>query len=130
MPRLLSLSKKKHSTPFSICNYMVTYIVIFRIFVTIKLHDMAILEKLVGEIMNELGEHLKQLRKNQKYSQLELANQIGVSRRLIGEIESGKGTSLLVFIKLLKVFNKTEKLLEILESTTISPKDLFTKSIK
>jgi len=30
----------------------------------------------------------------------------------------------------LKVFNKTEKLLEILESTTISPKDLFTKSIK
>jgi len=91
---------------------------------------MAILEKLDGEIMNELGEHLKQLRKNQKYSQLELANLSGVSRRLIGEIESGKGTSLLVFIKLLKVFNKTEKLLEILESTTISPKDLFTKSIK
>ena len=63
--------------------------------------------------MITLGKHLKQLRKNQRYSQQQLANQIGVSRKLIGEIESGKGTSLLTFIKLLKVFNKTEKLLEI-----------------
>ena len=91
---------------------------------------MTVFKKLDGKIMTELGEHLKQLRKNQKYSQQGLANQIGVSRRLIGEIESGKGTSLLVFIKLLKVFNKTEKLLEIVQSTTISPKDLFTKSTK
>ena len=91
---------------------------------------MSIFQKLDGEILADLGLSLKQLRKNQKYSQQKLANQIGVSRKLIGDIESGKGTSLLIFIKILKVFNKTEQLLDILQSTSISPKALFLKSKK
>ena len=86
---------------------------------------MNFLKKLDGEIMVELGTSLKQLRKNQGYNQQQLADQIGVSRRLIGDIEAGKGTSLLVFIKVLKVFNKAEKLLEILQTTNISPKQIF-----
>ena len=91
---------------------------------------MSIFQKLDGEILADLGLSLKQLRKNQKYSQQKLANQIGVSRKLIGDIESGKGTSLLIFIKILKVFNKTEQLLDILQSTSISPKAIFFKSKK
>ena len=89
---------------------------------------MNIFDKLDGEIMLELGLSLKQLRKNQKFTQSHLADQIGVSRKLIGDVESGKGTSLLIFIKLLKVFNKSELLLDILHSTSISPKAIFLKS--
>lgn len=87
-------------------------------------------KKLDGEIMSEVGEKLRQLRKNKKYTQEELAEMVGVNRRLIGEIEAGKGTSLLVFIKILKVFNKTDKLLEILESSSVSPREMFRKENK
>lgn len=85
-------------------------------------------KKLDGEIMVEVGEKLRQLRINKKLTQQELAQVVGVNRRLIGEIEAGKGTSLLVFIKILKTFNKTDKLLELLESSSISPRDMFRKS--
>lgn len=87
-------------------------------------------EKLDGDILVELGEKLKQLRKNNKYSQQVLANKIGISRRLIIDIEAGKGTSLLIFIKLLKVYKKTDKLLEILNSSSISPKEIYFKEHK
>lgn len=85
-------------------------------------------KKLDGEIMVEVGEKLRQLRINKKLTQQELAQVVGVNRRLIGEIEAGKGTSLLVFIKILKTFNKTDKLLELLESSSISPREMFRKS--
>lgn len=84
-------------------------------------------KKLDGEILLEIGKQLKQLRLNKKQTQEDLAQIVGVNRRLIGEIEAGKGTSMLVFIKILKAFNKTDKLLEILESSTISPRDMFKK---
>ena len=86
--------------------------------------------KLDGEVMSELGEKIRQLRKMYQYSQQELAERVGVNRRLIGEIEAGKGSSMLIFIKILKVFNKTEKLMEILESNPISPKEMFNKQNK
>jgi transcriptional regulator with XRE-family HTH domain len=86
--------------------------------------------KLAGEIMQELGLKIKLLRKSYNLSQANLADKVGVNRRLIGEIESGNGTSMLIFIKILKVFNKTEKLLEILESNPISPKEMFKKQNK
>lgn len=82
-------------------------------------------QKLDGEIMASIGQRLRKLRKGKKLTQQELAEIVGVNRRLIGEIEAGKGTSLLVFVKLLKVFNKSDKLLEILESSAVSPKDMF-----
>ena len=87
-------------------------------------------EKLDGDILVELGEKLKQLRKNNKYSQQVLADKIGISRRLIIDIEAGRGTSVLIFIKLLKVFKKTDKLLEILNSSSISPKEIYLKEHK
>lgn len=86
--------------------------------------------KLDGEILEEIGEKLKVLRKNHRYSQEELAHRIGVSRKHISDIEAGKGTSLLTFIKLLKEFNKSEKLLEILSGSSFSPKERFQKENK
>jgi DNA-binding XRE family transcriptional regulator len=91
---------------------------------------MFFLNKLDGDIMIELGAQLKQLRKSKKYSQEKLAEIVGVSRRLIVDIEAGRGTSLLVFVKILKTFNKTDKLLEILNSSTISPKEMYKKEHK
>jgi len=87
-------------------------------------------KKLDGEIMIDVGKKLRKLRQNKDYTQEELAQLVGVNRRLIGEIEAGKGTSLLVFVKILKVFNKTDKLIEILESSSISPREMFRKEHK
>lgn len=86
--------------------------------------------KLDGEILEEIGRKLKLLRKNKKYSQEKLAEEIGVSRKHIVDIEAGRGTSLLIFVKLLKEFGKSEKLLEILSGYTISPKDQFIQEHK
>lgn len=91
---------------------------------------MFFLNKLDGDIMIELGGKLKQLRKNKKYSQQDLADRVGVSRKLIIDIEAGRGTSLLVFIKILKTFKKTDKLLEILDASPISPKEMYEKENK
>lgn len=87
-------------------------------------------EKLDGEIIEELGVKLRALRKSNKLSQAELAEQIGVSRKHIIDLEAGRGTSLLTFVKLLKKFNKADKLLEILTSSSISPKERFNKENK
>lgn len=83
--------------------------------------------KLDGSIIEELGEKLRVLRKNKGYSQQHLAAQVGVSRQLIIDIEAGRGTSLLIFVKLLKVFNKSDKLLEILNTSSISPREQYKK---
>ena len=91
---------------------------------------MYLFAKLDGEILEEIGEKLRTLRKNKRYSQAQLANKVGVSRKHISDIEAGRGTTLLIFIKLLKEFNKTEKLLEILASSSISPKDKFKREHK
>ncbi len=91
---------------------------------------MFLLNKLDGDIMLELGEKLKHLRKSKKYSQQELADRVGVSRKLIIDIEAGRGTSLLVFIKILKTFKKTDKLIEILNTTPISPKEMYNRENK
>jgi transcriptional regulator with XRE-family HTH domain len=91
---------------------------------------MGFFEKLDGEILIELGEKLKQLRKNSKLSQQKLADKVGISRKLVIDIEAGKSTSLLIFVKLLKVYNKSDKLLEILTSTSISPKEVYKQENK
>lgn len=83
--------------------------------------------QLDGKILEEIGLLLKQLRKNAGYSQQELADKIGVNRKLIGDIERGENTSLLVIIKLLKVYNRLDLFKEILHSSTISPKEQFLK---
>ena len=91
---------------------------------------MLFLAKLDGEILEEIGAKIKGLRKSKRYTQEQLAIKIGVSRKHISDIEAGRGTSLLIFIKLLKEFNKAEKLLEILISSPISPKERYLKENK
>jgi transcriptional regulator with XRE-family HTH domain len=85
------------------------------------------LAKLDGEVLVEMGEKLRALRKQKRYSQAQLAERIGVSRKHMCDIEAGRGTTLLTFIKLLKEFRKSDKLLEILSGPSLSPKDTFEK---
>jgi DNA-binding XRE family transcriptional regulator len=85
----------------------------------------ASLRKLDGELMAEIAQRLRLLRQNAGLNQQQLADRIGVSRKHIVDIEAGKGTSLLIFIKLLKVFGKEEKLIDMLEGVQISPKAMF-----
>lgn len=93
-------------------------------------YNMFLSAKLDGEILEEIGMKLKILRKGKKLTQQQLADDIGVSRKHISDIEAGRGTTLLIFVKLLKEFNKAEKLLEILASSNISPKEQFLKENK
>jgi DNA-binding XRE family transcriptional regulator len=81
-----------------------------------------------GDVLKEIGLAIKQLRLNSKLSQQDLAERIGVNRKKIWSIEKGQNTSILTFIKLLKVFNRLDQLQDLLHSNPISPKDLFEKN--
>ena len=83
-----------------------------------------------GEYLIELGKRVRALRKLNRYTQEELADQVGVSRKLIIDIEAGKGTSLLVFVRILKEFNKEHQLLEMMNVTSISPREEYLKRNK
>jgi DNA-binding XRE family transcriptional regulator len=87
-----------------------------------------VFKKLDGEIMADIGRDLKSLRKSHGYNQQDLADKIGISRKLVVDIEAGRGTSLLVFVKLLRVFGKEDGLNDLLEPRMTSPKELFEKS--
>lgn len=88
---------------------------------------MSMLQKLDGEILQEIGVGIKNWRNQQKISQIELAKYIGVGRSTIVNIESGKGINLSYFIKILKYFQKEEQLLKIFEINKISPQKEFYK---
>ena len=91
---------------------------------------MYLFEKLDGEYLNIIGNRVKSMRKTNGFNQSELAQKVGVSRKHISDIENGKGTTLLIFVKLLKIFGKAEKLLEIVQDSDISPKQAFERSQK
>jgi transcriptional regulator with XRE-family HTH domain len=62
------------------------------------------------EIQKILAERFKKARINHNWSQQELADKMGVSRLTISRMENGENISLSVFIEWLKVFNRLEKL--------------------
>lgn len=85
---------------------------------------------LEGDLFIELGSRFRSLRKQSGMSQKDLADQIGTTRERISDIERGKNTSVIYFLRILKVFNKINELEEILTVSDISPKDLFNKTNK
>ena len=85
------------------------------------------MDYLDGEMMLGIGAKLKALRKSSGLNQSELADQLGVSRKHVVDIEAGRGTSLLVLVKLLALYNKSEKFLEVLRSSMVSPKEMFNR---
>ena len=84
-------------------------------------------EKLDGEILEQLGQDIRRLRKSRKMNQQQLAEQVGVSRKHISDVEAGRSGSLLTFVRILKVFNKVDALLQLMYTPRLSPKALFYK---
>ena len=81
---------------------------------------MGIEEKSPAAIADELGERLKQARLNADMTQIEVADQAGVSRKAVLNAEKGKG-QLEVFIAILSALNLTSQLENFLPVQEISP---------
>jgi DNA-binding XRE family transcriptional regulator len=81
---------------------------------------MNIEERAPSAIAEELGERLKQARLNADMTQIEVADQAGVSRKAILNAEKGKG-QLEVFIAILSALSLTSQLANFLPIQEISP---------
>ncbi len=81
---------------------------------------MNIKDKASSAIAEELGERLKQARLNADMTQIEVANQAGVSRKTVLNAEKGKG-QLEVFIAILSALSLTSQLENFLPVQEISP---------
>lgn len=86
--------------------------------------------ELIGDVMDEMGVLIRNLRKSKKYTQQELADKVGVHRTVIIKLEKGGNTSLLVFMKVLKAFNRVDQVEPILFSSQVSAKEMFEKQEK
>lgn len=76
------------------------------------------------QILKDLGIRLKKTRLNKNISQKELAEQCGIHRNTIGDIEKGKPYSILTLISVLRALNKLEILYQILPEPSINPMKL------
>lgn len=85
---------------------------------------------LEGDLLREIGTRIKTMRKSSGMSQQELADQVGLSRVSISEIERGGNTSLSSFVRILKTFGLINELNSLLEVSDISPKKQFQKEQK
>lgn len=81
---------------------------------------MNISEMSASAIAEELGERLKQARLNQNLTQAEVAEFVGVSRKLVMNAEKGKA-QLEVFVAILAALNLTSHLELFLPKQQISP---------
>lgn len=77
-------------------------------------------EMSASAIAEELGERLKQARLNQNLTQAEVAEFVGVSRKLVMNAEKGKA-QLEVFVAILAALNLTSHLELFLPKQQISP---------
>lgn len=75
-------------------------------------------------IAEEIGSRLKQARLNQNLTQTEIAERIGIDRRVVMKAEKGN-TSLEDFIAILDTLDKTEQLANFLPEQSISPIQLL-----
>lgn len=77
------------------------------------------------EIAAELGERLRALRLSQAFTQATVADKAGVSLRALRELEAGRGSNVLTFIRVLKALGVEQSLEAIAPRPTISPIDML-----
>lgn len=75
-------------------------------------------------ILKEIGARVRRERLNQNMTQVTLAQRAGVSRRVILDLEKGKGCGLGAFIEVLRALNKLDQLDVLLPDPGISPLQL------
>lgn len=64
----------------------------------------------IKEVKIEVGRLMKTVRKHRKLTQSEVAEQLGVSRNTIQNLESGKNFTINTLFKILKEFDLLDKL--------------------
>lgn len=75
-------------------------------------------------IREEIGDRVRRERLNQNITQEALANAAGLSRRVVLDLEAGKGCSLRSFIEILRALRKLDQLNALLPDPGISPLQL------
>lgn len=75
-------------------------------------------------IRKEIGDRVRRERLNQNITQQSLAQSAGVSRRVILDLEAGKGCGLSSFIEILRALRKLDQLGALLPDPGISPLQL------
>jgi transcriptional regulator with XRE-family HTH domain len=76
-------------------------------------------------VLREIGERLRSIRVNANLTQSDLARQAGVGRSTVERLESGKSTQLANFIRVLRVLNRLDAVLEALPAPGVGPMDLL-----
>ncbi|MDR2877049.1 MAG: helix-turn-helix domain-containing protein [Chromatiales bacterium] len=77
------------------------------------------------ELLGELGERINRLRIGKALTQAELASRAGVSPRALGDLERGKGSSLITYVSVLKALGALSSLDTLAPAPTISPMALL-----
>lgn len=72
-------------------------------------------------VLREIGVRIRRERLNQNLTQETLAQQAGVSRRVILDLEGGKGCGLSSFIEILRALRKLDQLDAFIPDPGISP---------
>jgi DNA-binding XRE family transcriptional regulator len=75
-------------------------------------------------VLKEIGQRVRRERLNQNTTQAKLAQFAGVSRRVILDLEAGKGCGLSSFIEILRALRKLDQLDSLLPDPGISPLQL------
>jgi DNA-binding XRE family transcriptional regulator len=75
-------------------------------------------------VLKEIGHRVRRERLNQNTTQEALARFAGVSRRVVLDLESGKGCGLSSFIEILRALRKLDQLDALLPDPGISPLQL------
>ena len=75
-------------------------------------------------VLTEIGQRVRRERLNQNTTQAKLAQFAGVSRRVVLDLEAGKGCGLSSFIEILRALRKLDQLDALLPDPGISPLQL------
>ena len=77
--------------------------------------------KTTSELMTTLGRNMRNIRLRQNIDQQQLAERAAVALNVVKNLESGKGTTLTSFIKVLRALNREDWLDALAPHVTISP---------
>jgi predicted transcriptional regulator len=75
-------------------------------------------------VLMEIGNRIRRERLNQNTTQASLARSAGVSRRVILDLEAGRGCGLSAFVEILRALRKLDQLDVLLPEPGISPLQL------
>ena len=81
-------------------------------------------------IVAEIGKRIKAVRNKKLFTQAEIAERSGISIFTVSQIETGKNTSLISLISVMRALKLLDNLEEFIPEPMISPVDLLKQSIK